>query len=72
MNKKHLQALSPMVQRMRFAEQARQASQGDDEAQVHDEDFCVAMEYGLPFPTMKPTVALKNSAALAGLCLLLL
>ncbi len=39
---------SPMVQRMRFAEQARQASQGDDEAQVHDEDFCVAMEYGLP------------------------
>lgn len=39
---------NPMVQRMRFAEQAKQATQGDDEAQVHDEDFCVAMEYGLP------------------------
>jgi len=38
----------PVVQRQRFAEQAKQASQGDDEAQVHDEDFCVAMEYALP------------------------
>eukprot|EP01038_Epipyxis_sp_PR26KG_P006693 gene6693-9180_t len=38
---------NPMVQRQRFAEQAKQASQGDDEAQVHDEEFCVAMEYGL-------------------------
>mmetsp|Transcript_4289 Transcript_4289/g.6420 ORF Transcript_4289/g.6420 Transcript_4289/m.6420 type:complete len:675 (+) Transcript_4289:33-2057(+) len=38
---------NPMVQRQRFAEQAKQASQGDDEAQVHDEDFCVSMEYGL-------------------------
>jgi len=38
----------PTVQRQRFEEQARQASAGDDEAQVHDEDFCVAMEYGLP------------------------
>jgi len=39
---------NPIVQRDRFMEQAKQASQGDDEAQVHDEDFCVAMEYGLP------------------------
>jgi len=39
---------NPLVQRDRFMEQAKQASQGDDEAQVHDEDFCVAMEYGLP------------------------
>lgn len=38
----------PTIQRTRFEEQARQASAGDDEAQVHDEDFCVAMEYGLP------------------------
>jgi lysyl-tRNA synthetase class 2 len=38
----------PLVQRARFAEQAKQSAQGDDEAQVHDEDFCVAMEYGLP------------------------
>lgn len=39
---------NPIVQRERFMEQARQASQGDDEAQQLDEDFCVAMEYGLP------------------------
>ena len=38
----------PTIQRSRFEEQAKQASAGDDEAQVHDEDFCVAMEYGLP------------------------
>jgi len=38
----------PVVQRQRFAEQAKQAAEGDDEAQILDEDFCVAMEYGLP------------------------
>lgn len=38
---------NPMVQRERFLEQARQSKQGDDEAQVLDEDFCTAMEYGL-------------------------
>jgi lysyl-tRNA synthetase class 2 len=38
----------PGIQRSRFEDQAKQASAGDDEAQVHDEDFCVAMEYGLP------------------------
>ncbi|CAE7500903.1 cla4, partial [Symbiodinium microadriaticum] len=36
----------PVVQRERFEEQAKQATAGDDE--VHDEDFCTAMEYGLP------------------------
>lgn len=39
---------NPYVQRERFQEQAKQATAGDDEAQVHDEEFCVAMEYGLP------------------------
>uniref|UniRef100_A0A6S9HA25 Lysine--tRNA ligase n=1 Tax=Heterosigma akashiwo TaxID=2829 RepID=A0A6S9HA25_HETAK len=39
---------NPAVQRERFAEQARQAAAGDDEAQVLDEDFCTALEYGLP------------------------
>lgn len=38
---------NPVVQRERFMEQAKQTQQGDDEAQVLDEDFCVAMEYGL-------------------------
>jgi lysyl-tRNA synthetase class II len=38
----------PGVQRSRFEAQAAATAQGDDEAQVHDEDFCVAMEYGLP------------------------
>ncbi|RHY30314.1 hypothetical protein DYB32_004417 [Aphanomyces invadans] len=36
------------VQRERFTEQAKQAADGDDEAQPHDEAFCTAMEYGLP------------------------
>ena len=35
-------------QRARFEEQARQKAQGDDEAQVMDEDFCRSLEYGLP------------------------
>lgn len=39
---------NPKVQRERFAAQAQDAKAGDDEAQVHDEAFCVAMEYGLP------------------------
>lgn len=38
----------PFDQRARFEEQARQKSQGDDEAQMIDEDFCQALEYGLP------------------------
>jgi len=39
---------NPFIQRQRFEEQAKQANQGDDEAQILDEDFCIAMEYGLP------------------------
>ena len=38
----------PYEQRERFLEQAGQRDQGDDEAQVIDEDFCRALEYGLP------------------------
>lgn len=38
----------PFDQRERFEEQARQKDQGDDEAQVVDEVFCNALEYGLP------------------------
>lgn len=38
----------PFDQRMRFEEQARQKAQGDDEAQMVDETFCNALEYGLP------------------------
>ena len=33
---------------MRFEEQANQKTQGDDEAQMVDENFCQALEYGLP------------------------
>jgi lysyl-tRNA synthetase class 2 len=38
----------PVVQRQRFTRQAEDAEDGDDEAQCLDEDFCTAMEYGLP------------------------
>ncbi|KAH9874081.1 Protein kinase [Plenodomus lingam] len=38
----------PFDQRLRFEEQANQKSQGDDEAQLIDETFCQALEYGLP------------------------
>lgn len=39
---------NPMVQREEFAKQASAASQGDDEAQLTDEPFCQALEWGLP------------------------
>ncbi|KAJ5237446.1 hypothetical protein N7489_007537 [Penicillium chrysogenum] len=38
----------PFDQRMRFEEQANQKEQGDDEAQMIDENFCQSLEYGLP------------------------
>jgi len=38
----------PVVQRARFEEQAKQKAQGDDEAMFVDENFCTALEYGLP------------------------
>jgi lysyl-tRNA synthetase, class II len=38
----------PFDQRMRFEEQARQKAQGDDEAQLIDDSFLDALEYGLP------------------------
>ena len=38
----------PLDQRARFEDQARQRAQGDDEAQVLDEDFLEAMEVGMP------------------------
>ena len=38
----------PFEQRLRFEEQVRQKEQGDDEAQLIDETYCTALEYGLP------------------------
>ncbi|KAI7866115.1 lysyl-tRNA synthetase [Spinellus fusiger] len=38
----------PFDQRERFAQQASDKDAGDDEAQVIDETFCQALEYGLP------------------------
>ncbi len=38
----------PVVQRERFAEQARAAAASDDEAMALDEDFLAALEYGMP------------------------
>ncbi len=38
----------PVDQRERFMEQVRAREAGDDEAQMLDEDFLIAMEHGLP------------------------
>ena len=38
----------PVVQRERFEQQANDKAAGDDEAQLIDENYCVALEYGLP------------------------
>ncbi|MHA7650200.1 lysine--tRNA ligase [Mycobacterium sp. ML4] len=38
----------PVVQRDRFADQARAAAAGDDEAMLLDEDFLAALEFGMP------------------------
>lgn len=40
--------IDPIVQRERFAAQARAAAAGDDEAMALDEDFLAAMEYAMP------------------------
>ena len=38
----------PIDQRERFLEQAKMREAGDDEAQMNDEDFVEALEYGMP------------------------
>ena len=52
---------NPVVQRQRFAAQAKDVAAGDDEAQVLDEEFVTALEYGLP-----PTGACRGSRAAVG------
>lgn len=38
----------PIDQRGRFEQQAKERAKGDDEAQMTDDDFVTALEYGLP------------------------
>lgn len=38
----------PIDQRARFLEQAQKRVEGDEEAQMNDEDFVLALEYGMP------------------------
>ncbi len=40
--------VDPVIQRERFAEQARQAARGDEEAMRLDEEFLRALEHGMP------------------------
>jgi lysyl-tRNA synthetase class 2 len=40
--------IDPIIQRERFAAQARAAAAGDDEAMALDEDFLAALEYAMP------------------------
>jgi lysyl-tRNA synthetase class 2 len=40
----------PYIQRERFMDQAKDKDAGDDEAQIMDEDFCKALDFGLPPP----------------------
>uniref|UniRef100_A0A914E2S2 Lysine--tRNA ligase n=1 Tax=Acrobeloides nanus TaxID=290746 RepID=A0A914E2S2_9BILA len=55
----------PITQKRMFEQQAKAKEAGDDEAQLIDENFCTALEYGLPptagwgmeilfFPAMRP------------------
>lgn len=38
----------PIDQRARFMQQLNEREKGDDEAMMIDEDFCLALEYGMP------------------------
>jgi lysyl-tRNA synthetase class 2 len=38
----------PLEQRERFQQQLREREMGDEEAQLPDEDFLLALEYGMP------------------------
>ena len=38
----------PIDQKERFVEQAKMREDGDSEAQMHDDDFVRALEYGMP------------------------
>lgn len=54
---------NPIAQRERFAAQAADKASGDDEAQVLDEEFVTALEYGLP-----PTGAWAPSSLFSRSC----
>jgi lysyl-tRNA synthetase class 2 len=55
----------PIDQRVRFEEQARLREAGDVEAQMLDEDYVEAMEYGMP-PAAGFGVSERLFAVLAG------
>jgi len=46
--KAYSELVDPISQRDNFAEQAQNAAAGDEEATSPDDDFVLAMEYGMP------------------------
>lgn len=46
--KAYSELVDPKDQKERFGEQAKAAAQGDEEAQAGDDEYIVAMEYGMP------------------------
>ena len=53
----------PDDQRARFIDQVKEKAGGDDEAMPYDEDYCQALEYGLP-PTAGEGLGMDRLAML--------
>jgi lysyl-tRNA synthetase class 2 len=48
MCKAYSELVDPLLQQENFDKQAKAAAEGDEEATASDDDFVIAMEYGMP------------------------